>query len=87
MRARFLWHLSYLERVQGVLDGVPRGPVGPPGPLELSALDDTVPAAGRALLHVEVVDGVPEHHLHRGEHRAVLERERCQAIFSTPIIP
>ena len=38
VRARFLWRCLYLERVQGVLDGVPRGPVGPPGPLELAAL-------------------------------------------------
>ena len=30
-------HFPYLERVQGVLDGVPRGPVGPPGPPELAA--------------------------------------------------
>ena len=28
----FLWRVPYLERVQaGVLDGVRRGPVGPPG--------------------------------------------------------
>jgi len=33
MLARFLWHLPYLERVEGVLDGVQRGPVGPPGPI------------------------------------------------------
>jgi hypothetical protein len=38
VRARFLWRLSYIKRVQGVLDGVHRGPVGPPGPAELSAL-------------------------------------------------
>ena len=38
VRERFLWHFPYLERIQGVLDGVPRGPVGPPGPLELAAL-------------------------------------------------
>ena len=35
---RFLRHAPYLERIQGVLDGVPRGPVGPPGPLEFAAL-------------------------------------------------
>ena len=29
MRARFLWHFPYLERIQGVLDGVPRGPQDP----------------------------------------------------------
>ena len=33
MLARFLWHLPYLERVEGVLDGVQRGPVGPPRPI------------------------------------------------------
>jgi hypothetical protein len=38
MRARFLWRFPYLERAQGVLDGVRRGVVGPPGPLELAAL-------------------------------------------------
>jgi hypothetical protein len=31
VQERFLWRFPYLERVQGVLDGVPRGPVGPPG--------------------------------------------------------
>ena len=36
--ARFLWQFPYLERIQGVLDGVQRGPVGPPGPLVLAAL-------------------------------------------------
>jgi hypothetical protein len=29
---------SYLDRMQGVLEGVPRGHVGPLGPLELAAL-------------------------------------------------
>jgi hypothetical protein len=29
VRVHFLWHFPPLERVQGVLDGVPRGPVGP----------------------------------------------------------
>ena len=38
LRERFLWRFLYLERIQGVLDGMPRGPVGPPGPLELAAL-------------------------------------------------
>jgi hypothetical protein len=28
---RFLWRCPYLERAQGVLGGVRRGPVGPPG--------------------------------------------------------
>jgi hypothetical protein len=41
VRARFLWHFPYLERIQGVLDGVPRGLVGPPGPLGLAALPAT----------------------------------------------
>jgi hypothetical protein len=41
VRARFLWQFPYLERSQGVLDGVPRGPAGPPGPLELAALCST----------------------------------------------
>ena len=40
MRARFLQHFPYMERIQGVLDGVRRGLVGPPGPLELAALAD-----------------------------------------------
>jgi hypothetical protein len=31
VRARFLYHVPYLERVQGVLDGVRRGLVGPLG--------------------------------------------------------
>ena len=35
---RSLWNFPYLEGTQGVLDGVPRGPVGPPGPLGLAAL-------------------------------------------------
>ena len=30
-----------MERIQGVLDGVQRGPVGPPGPIELAALSLT----------------------------------------------
>jgi hypothetical protein len=34
VQERFLWHFPYLGRVQGVLDGVPRGPVDPLGPLE-----------------------------------------------------
>ena len=34
-RAHFLWRVPYLEGVQGVIDGVPRGPPGPP---ELAAL-------------------------------------------------
>jgi hypothetical protein len=41
VRARFLWHFPYLERVQRVIDAVRRGPVGPPGPLELAALPHT----------------------------------------------
>ena len=41
MRARFLWHVPYLEGVQGVLGGVRRGPAGPPEPLELAALAST----------------------------------------------
>jgi hypothetical protein len=32
----------YLKRIQEVLDGVPRGPVGPPGPLELAVLNSTI---------------------------------------------
>ena len=35
---RFLWQLPYMERSQGVLGGVQRGPVGPLGPPELAAL-------------------------------------------------
>ena len=44
MQERFLWHFPYLEGIQGVLDGVSRGPVGPPGPLELAALHATARA-------------------------------------------
>jgi hypothetical protein len=43
--SRILWHIPYLERVQWVLEEVPRGPVGPPGPLELAALALTVVAS------------------------------------------
>ena len=35
----FQWVILGLERVPAVLKGVQRGPMGPPGPLELSALD------------------------------------------------
>jgi hypothetical protein len=35
VRERFPWHSPYLERIQGVLDGVRKGPVGP---LEFAAL-------------------------------------------------
>jgi hypothetical protein len=41
VQERFLWRFPWrgdLGRVQGVLDGEQRGPVGPPGPLELAAL-------------------------------------------------
>ena len=38
MQERFLWQFPDLEGIQGVLDGVRRSPVGPPGPLELAAL-------------------------------------------------
>jgi hypothetical protein len=34
----FQWVILRLERVQRVRKGVRRGPVGPPGPLELAAL-------------------------------------------------
>jgi hypothetical protein len=34
--AHFLRPVPYLQRIQGVLDGVSRGPVGPPGPRGLS---------------------------------------------------
>ena len=38
-RARCLWRVPNLERIQGVLDGATRGPVGaPPGPVGLAAL-------------------------------------------------
>ena len=37
-RARFLWRFHYPERIQGILDGVPRDHVRPPGPLGLAAL-------------------------------------------------
>ena len=43
VQEHFLWHFPYLEGIQGVLDGVSRSPVGPPGPLELSALGETPP--------------------------------------------
>jgi hypothetical protein len=38
VRERFLWRCLYLERIEGLLGGVRRGPVGPPGPLALAAL-------------------------------------------------
>ena len=42
VQERYLWRFPYLERIQGVLDGVPTtGPVGPPADpscLELAAL-------------------------------------------------
>ena len=57
VRLRFLWQFPYIERTQGVLDGmrlrgplvdhhdaddaVPRGPVRPLGPPELAALAPT----------------------------------------------
>ena len=37
----FQWVILGLKRVSGVLKGVRRGPMGPPGPLELSALSTT----------------------------------------------
>jgi hypothetical protein len=40
VQEHFLWHFPYLEGIQGVLDGVPRGPVGLAGLLELSALHE-----------------------------------------------
>ena len=45
MPERFLWRFPYLERNQGVLDGVRGGPVGPLGPLELAAPSVTVKSA------------------------------------------
>ena len=44
VRARFLsilWHLTYRESAQRVLDGVPRSPAEPSGPLGLAALRAT----------------------------------------------
>ena len=38
VQARFLWHFPYMERPQGALNGVPRGSVGPPGPLGIAAV-------------------------------------------------
>ena len=43
MRARFLWHVPYLERVRGPSTGVPRGPVDPRRPREFPALVMTIP--------------------------------------------
>ena len=37
MQARFLWRVPDLSSVKGVLEGVPGGPVGPLGALELAA--------------------------------------------------
>ena len=37
----FQWVILGLERALGVLKAVQRGPMGPPGPLELSALRST----------------------------------------------
>ena len=44
-----------MERLQGALDGVQRGPVGLPGPLELAALVRAVVGKVRGLAHVEVL--------------------------------
>ena len=38
VRERFRWHFPYLERIEGVLEEVPRGHTGPPGPLGSAAL-------------------------------------------------
>ena len=39
VQERFLWRFLYLERIPGVLDGMRRGPVGPPGPLNLRVIN------------------------------------------------
>ena len=39
---------SYLERIQGVLEEVPRGPTGPLGPVELAALSRAASSSGAA---------------------------------------
>ena len=44
----FQWVILGLDRVPRVPKGVRRGPMGPPGPLELSALADAL--AARSLL-------------------------------------
>ena len=49
VQEHFLLHFPDLERIQGVLDGVPRGPVGPPGPLELAALLGAAEPGGPSL--------------------------------------
>jgi hypothetical protein len=46
----FLWHSPYLERTQGVQDGVRRGPAGLPGPLELAALMERPPSLVRSIV-------------------------------------
>jgi hypothetical protein len=48
MQERFLWHFPYMERIQGVPDAMPKGRVGPLGPLALSALSVTSSAESRA---------------------------------------
>ena len=48
MQKSFLWHGPYLQRPQGVLDGVPRGLGGPPGPFESAALSMTARLLTRA---------------------------------------
>ena len=58
VQRRFIWCVPYLERVQGALDGVRRGPVGPPGPLELAALYRDV-AEGVAVLRVAGLGDAP----------------------------
>ena len=68
MRERVLWHFSYLQRVQGVLDGVRRGPVGPPGSPELAALIST--EAGRQAVRAKVSRGA------RREARALVPKLR-----------
>jgi hypothetical protein len=45
VQEHFLCHFPYMERIQGVLEEVPRGPAGPLGTLELAALLSTADCA------------------------------------------
>ena len=60
---------SMARCIQGVLDGVPRGPVGPPGPLELAAL------TGAAISGKEGSEGSARAHVGGNPGRHLRQRE------------